>query len=184
MDKKPIKNFIDTIPSPEPIKPVGKVHGKNYMWHIWSMRIGAGDTVFSSDISGIWLGAKAFADAPFSVDMEGNLVATSVSITGGTIEGVDITDYVPYTGATTDLDMGDHNISTTLLILPDSGAIIFDEMMAMASPSDKQLAISGSNEIYAILDTSLLTVDRTFTFPDASGIFCLEELALAYATVL
>ena len=34
------------------------------------------------DESGIWLGANKFADAPFSVDMLGALIATSGNISG------------------------------------------------------------------------------------------------------
>lgn len=37
-----------------------------------SLNIGNGDTAFKADRSGIWLGAKTFADAPFKVDMLGN----------------------------------------------------------------------------------------------------------------
>lgn len=42
-----------------------------------AMQIGSGSQVFRGDQSGIWLGAVKFADAPFSVDMEGNVVATT-----------------------------------------------------------------------------------------------------------
>jgi len=42
-----------------------------------SLEIGKGSKVFRSDQSGIWLGAEVFADAPFSVDMEGNVTATT-----------------------------------------------------------------------------------------------------------
>ena len=38
---------------------------------------GYGDAVFGSSEDGIWLGAADFGDAPFSVDMNGNLIATS-----------------------------------------------------------------------------------------------------------
>jgi len=44
-----------------------------------SVAIGQGSKVFRGDQSGIWLGASLFADAPFSVDMEGNLVASSAT---------------------------------------------------------------------------------------------------------
>lgn len=42
---------------------------------------GYGDKVFGSDENGIWLGAAEFEDAPFSVDMEGNAIANSISLT-------------------------------------------------------------------------------------------------------
>lgn len=44
-----------------------------------SFKRGYGDKVFGSDDNGIWLGAADFADAPFSVDMDGNMTATSLN---------------------------------------------------------------------------------------------------------
>jgi len=55
-----------------------------------SMRIGGGSTLFGADVRGIWLGAKTPEDAPFYVDMEGNLRGLNllgVTITGSTITG-------------------------------------------------------------------------------------------------
>lgn len=43
------------------------------------MSIGNGDKAFHADASGIWLGANNFADAPFAVDMDGNLYAASAT---------------------------------------------------------------------------------------------------------
>lgn len=61
--------------------------------------IGSGDNVFKADENGIYLGNATFADAPFRVDMQGNLyasLATIISaITGGTIDigGEDATSF-------------------------------------------------------------------------------------------
>jgi len=53
-----------------------------------SLNVGAGDERFSVDMeNGLWLGGENFADAPFSVDKEGNLIASSVTITGDVIAG-------------------------------------------------------------------------------------------------
>ena len=57
--------------------------------------IGSGDKVFKADKEGIYLGNAVFADAPFSVDMEGNMVASSATMssyvakagTGQTLSG-------------------------------------------------------------------------------------------------
>lgn len=54
------------------------------------LQVGIDDTVFRADQSGIWLGANEFADAPFSVDMDGNVIAANLTITGGTITGATI----------------------------------------------------------------------------------------------
>lgn len=41
-------------------------------------KIGDGTASFHADRSGIWLGATSFHDAPFSVDMEGNVTLNSI----------------------------------------------------------------------------------------------------------
>jgi len=45
-----------------------------------SFKRGYGDKIFGSDNNGIWLGAADFDDAPFSVDMDGNIAATSLDL--------------------------------------------------------------------------------------------------------
>jgi len=50
-----------------------------------SLRLGAGATAIHGDQSGLWLGADKFLDAPFSVDMNGNMTATNVIINGSSI---------------------------------------------------------------------------------------------------
>lgn len=50
-----------------------------------SIEIGSGDDIFKADENGIYLGDAVFADAPFSVDMEGNLTAEAGTIGGFTI---------------------------------------------------------------------------------------------------
>mgnify|MGYP000917686173 CR=1 FL=1 len=46
------------------------------------MSVGSGNNIFKVDSNGIYLGDANFEDAPFSVDMEGNLIATSATIRG------------------------------------------------------------------------------------------------------
>ncbi|MBP7223432.1 MAG: hypothetical protein KBA50_09305 [Sedimentibacter sp.] len=52
-----------------------------------NMIIGSGNNVFKADPKGIYLGDADFEDAPFSVDMEGNLYASSATIIGDIIGG-------------------------------------------------------------------------------------------------
>jgi hypothetical protein len=56
------------------------VAGQPYLDNMLSMQIGDGTKVMRADSSGIWLGGKTFATAPFSVDMEGNMTATSLDL--------------------------------------------------------------------------------------------------------
>ena len=64
-----------------PEKPQG-IGGSQYLDNIATMQVGYGSKVFRGDRSGIWLGASKFKDAPFSVDMEGNVIATSADFSG------------------------------------------------------------------------------------------------------
>lgn len=57
----------------------GKVYGELDLSNIGQAAIGFGTQVFRADQQGIWLGAKKFVDAPFSVDMEGNLIASTAT---------------------------------------------------------------------------------------------------------
>lgn len=54
-------------------------YGKDTL-NVAAMNVGYGDRSFKSDDQGIWLGANFFADAPFRVDMDGNIVATSLDL--------------------------------------------------------------------------------------------------------
>ena len=55
------------------------IDGLDYLDRVAGLQIGAGSKVFRGDQSGIWLGASKFADAPFSVDMQGNIVASTAT---------------------------------------------------------------------------------------------------------
>lgn len=65
-------------------------YGSEVLGNLKELQIGSGQYGFYSDESGIWLGAKKFASAPFSVDMYGNLKAI-VGTFSGDIDGANIT---------------------------------------------------------------------------------------------
>jgi hypothetical protein len=104
-----INPFLDVQDAPIDIQ-TGKIAGAPYLANADSIAIGAGTTGFrAAKGKGIWLGAKAFADAPFSVDMDGNLVANS---------GV-FGDVLTKSGADQDLT-GGIRVSGTIIVY-DSG---------------------------------------------------------------
>ena len=70
--------FNDVKKKDLPEKPEG-IGGAQYLDNLSAMQIGFGSKVFRGDRSGIWLGAEKFADAPFSVDMLGNVIASSAT---------------------------------------------------------------------------------------------------------
>jgi len=55
------------------------VQGGGVMTDVASLQIGMGTKVMRADQSGMWLGASKFADAPYSVDMAGNVIASSAT---------------------------------------------------------------------------------------------------------
>ncbi len=64
-----------------PFIPFEEVQEPNYE-KMASMQIGFGSRVMRANEQGLWMGAEAFADAPFSVDMQGNVTASSITLSG------------------------------------------------------------------------------------------------------
>lgn len=82
-----------------------------------SLQVGYGSKVLRVDRDGIWLGAEHFADAPFKVDMLGNMTASSVTLSG----------YLQVGEALADVGIG--NITGTYIA---SGAITTAKLSATA----------------------------------------------------
>lgn len=91
-------NDIELIPLPQK---EGKIAGMDYLDRVNAMQVGQGSKVLRVDESGIWLGAKKFANAPFSVDMLGNVIASSLIASG----------YILVAGAAADVNAGATTIS-------------------------------------------------------------------------
>ena len=75
-----IVNAFNDVPD-QTLKPSTNTYGKDTL-NVAAMQVGFGDKSFKSDDQGIWLGANEFVDAPFSVDMDGNITATSLDLSG------------------------------------------------------------------------------------------------------
>ena len=63
----------------KPIKVATEVQGGGVFNDVGSLQVGMGTQVLRMDQSGLWLGANKFADAPYSVDMAGNVIASSAT---------------------------------------------------------------------------------------------------------
>lgn len=76
-----VKDYFkdQNIPVAEVPQPESRF-GSDVMRNVKELQVGSGSTVFRADRSGIWLGAAKFEDAPFSVDMDGNIVATGLTL--------------------------------------------------------------------------------------------------------
>ncbi|EKE25864.1 MAG: hypothetical protein ACD_5C00016G0013 [uncultured bacterium] len=71
---------VDYLPLPAP----GQVssYASQLSGNFQAIQIGAGAKSYKADRTGIWMGANTFAEAPFSVDMQGNIWANSIVIAG------------------------------------------------------------------------------------------------------
>ena len=76
------------LPSIEFVEPVSIGNedifgGAQYFPNMRTLKVGSGNTSFNSNSAeGIWIGKNIFSGAPFSVDMQGNLTASSATISG------------------------------------------------------------------------------------------------------
>ena len=94
-----------------------------------TIAVGSSNNIFKVDANGIYLGHATYGSAPFKVSMAGNLIASNLTATGGTIAGLVITaGTIRTSSGTTRVEMADNNTlkvyetGTTRLIL-GSGAI-------------------------------------------------------------
>lgn len=90
-----------------PLEPKSDVrYGSQFFRDVQELQVGIGSKVMRVDQQGLWLGAETFAAAPFSVDMNGNVVATSLSL--GTLSGTldDIADGTVYNKTTVNEALG------------------------------------------------------------------------------
>lgn len=95
MTDKEVNIFKDNdIPFADFLVENGSRFGSDIIIGLKELQAGSGDTSFNVNESGIWLGAKKFVDAPFSVDMNGQVVASSLIISG----------FVPTGGAAADIN--------------------------------------------------------------------------------
>lgn len=73
-------SYFNDVPNVDPSDPTGGVvAGSMIADNLTSLQVGAGTKIFRGDASGIWLGAIKWANAPFRVDMSGNLYASSAT---------------------------------------------------------------------------------------------------------
>jgi len=80
------------------------ISGQDNLSSVSSIAVGVGSQSFKGDSSGIWLGANKFVDAPFSVNMSGDVIAKSADFSASGYTKINIfkQDSVP-----TSISIGD-----------------------------------------------------------------------------
>ena len=132
--------------------PYEPVDDKSDLRDVRQLQVGFGSRVFRVDREGLWAGAERFADAPFSVDWDGNMVATSLDLSG----------YLQIGEALSDIGAG--NITGTYIA---SGAITTAKLSATAidgmtitgalirtSSSGGRVVMDDSTDSLRVYDTS------------------------------
>lgn len=61
-------------------------HGAEFFKNVKQLQVGYGTSVFRVDREGMWAGGETFATAKWSVDWLGNMIVTTGTITGATIQ--------------------------------------------------------------------------------------------------
>lgn len=112
-------------------------HGAQFFSNVKQLSVGYGSKVFRVDRDGMWAGAADFASAPWKVDWDGNMTATSITISG----------YIPTGGALTDVGAG--NITSTYL---GSNSVIAGKIAANAVTAD-EINVSTLSAISANIGT-------------------------------
>lgn len=85
MAEKEIKPYTNIPYLPQDGAQGLSIDGAQFLGNVKQLQVGFGAQVLRVDRDGLWLGAERFVDAPFSVDMLGNIRADSLTL--GTIVG-------------------------------------------------------------------------------------------------
>ncbi len=107
------------------------------------IRIGSGQSVFSADSNGIYLGSTGFSQAEFRVTPEGALTATGVNLTGemtandGSVGGISIGSDKLYAGN------GDWSNSNTGFYLDNTGKFSLKDKLFF-DPTNNTLTVDGN----------------------------------------
>lgn len=125
--------------------------GNTNLGNLREVQIGAGNTVFRGDKSGIWLGSSKFATAPFSVDMDGNVIASSIVLSGYTTSS-DVTTIIGDTVTTSYVNA--LSITAGSVAAEDiTGTTITGKTVRTAS-SGQRVQMSGSTNDLRVYDSS------------------------------
>ena len=147
-------------------------------------------------------GADLSSTDLFEVSVNTGSGYDTYSITGQEIINGGSGIYVPYTGATQDVDLDANKLSAESVYIEgtngnghlhlkhqNADATATGQSTALWANNDGDLKWKNDNDYKTTLKTSLNTADRVYTFPDVSGVVALQEIvfdkkATSYTLVL
>jgi hypothetical protein len=164
-----------------------------YSGSIWQRASGSTGTVTSVAVteSGDALtitGSPITTSGTINIGFAGTS-AQYVAGNGSLITFPSLTGYVPYTGATADVNLGAFDLYTSKVWLYDNpnsaygsmeltdGVLHFEDAdgHSMVTMEDGYLTIANASTIRALLNVSALTANRDYAFPNASGTLALTS---------
>lgn len=146
-------------------------HGANFFSNVKQFAAGFGSKVFRVDRDGLWLGAETFSQAPFSVDMEGNVKLTSITtLTGFTDQ--DLTSIaLPTNGIRVDSNgIYGRQSGTTTFSLDTSGNAYFSGDIEGSTVTGGTVRTSASGARVQMLEAT-----NTLQILDSSGVVRAES---------
>lgn len=147
-------------------------------------------------------GADLSSTDLFEVSVNTGSGYDTYSITGQEIINGGSGVYVPYTGATQDVDLDANKLSAESIYIEgtngaghlhlkhqNADATATGQSTALFADVNGDIKYKNDNDYYTTLKTSLNTADRVYTFPDVSGVVALQEIifdkkATSYTLVL
>jgi len=99
-------------------------HGAQFFSNVKQLSVGFGSKVFRVDRDGMWAGAEDFASAPWKVDWDGNMTASSITISGYVATGGSLADIGA--GNITETYIGSNAITAGKISVNDLEAISAD----------------------------------------------------------
>jgi hypothetical protein len=147
-------------------------------------------------------GADLSSTDLFEVSVNTGSGYDTYSITGQEIINGGSGVYVPYTGATQDVDLDANKLSAESIYIEgtngaghlhlkhqNADATATGQSTALWANTDGDIKWKNDNDYKTTLKTSLNTADRVYTFPDVSGVVALQEIvfdkkATSYTLVL
>jgi hypothetical protein len=147
-------------------------------------------------------GADLSSTDLFEVSVNTGSGYDTYSITGQEIINGGSGIYVPYTGATQDVDLDANKLSAESVYIEgtngaghlhlkhqNADATATGQSTALFADVNGDIKYKNDNDYYTTLKTSLNTADRVYTFPDVSGVVALQEIvfdkkATSYTLVL
>lgn len=147
-------------------------------------------------------GADLSSTDLFEVSVNTGSGYDTYSITGQEIINGGSGVYVPYTGATQDVDLDANKLSAESIYIEgtngaghlhlkhqNADATATGQSTALFADANGDIKYKNDNDYYTTLKTSLNTANRVYTFPDVSGVVALQEIifnkkATSYTLVL